>query len=225
MAAVTATPTTSNDRPSRVTGSPTRTPSAPAKAASTTTPPSLTQLPCISSGWSTDAGAASRPTACTSCVRPDAWSDAGSAGQLLEAGKLGRLVEDGLGAVGGWRARMRPGAGDHVGSVGRLPGALVRVAGRVAQDEPERQRRGRRHEGDQQKRGLDPAPPEVTQGEAAHEQDAAHRPQSSSPTRAPSCPVVPPVNLVSSTNAPSRIEIIRSAVAAIRASWVTMTSV
>ena len=72
---------------------------------------------------------------------------------------------------------------------------------------------------------LDAAPSEVTHGEAAHEQDAAHGPQSSSPTRAPSCPVVPPVNLVSSTNAPSRIEIIRSAVAAIRASWVTMTSV
>jgi hypothetical protein len=72
MAAVTATPTTSNDRPSRVTGSPTRTSSALAKAASTTTPPSLTQLPWISSGWSTDTGAASRPTACTSDVRPDA---------------------------------------------------------------------------------------------------------------------------------------------------------
>ena len=37
--------------------------------------------------------------------------------------------------------------------------------------------------------------------------------------------MVPPVSLVSSTNAPSRIEISRSAVAAIRASWVTMTSV
>ena len=37
--------------------------------------------------------------------------------------------------------------------------------------------------------------------------------------------MVPPVSRVSSTNAPSRIEIIRSAVAAIRASWVTMTSV
>ena len=49
--------------------------------------------------------------------------------------------------------------------------------------------------------------------------------QSSSPASAPSRPVVPPVSLVSSTNAPSRIEISRSAVAAIRASWVTMTSV
>src|SRR6266508_5367443 len=76
MAAVTATPTTSNDRPSRVTGSPTRTSSVLAKAASTTTPPSLTQLPCVSLGWSTDAGAASRPTACTSDVRPDACSSA-----------------------------------------------------------------------------------------------------------------------------------------------------
>ena len=79
-------------------------------------------------------------------------------------------------------------AGDHVGSVGRLPGALVRVAGRVAQDEPERQRRGGRHDGQQQERGLDAAPPQVTHGEAADEQDSAHRPQSSSPTRAPSSP-------------------------------------
>ena len=35
--------------------------------------------------------------------------------------------------------------------------------------------------------------------------------------------MVPPVSRVSSTNAPSRIEISRSAVAAIRASWVTIT--
>ena len=38
-------------------------------------------------------------------------------------------------------------------------------------------------------------------------------------------PVVPPLSRVSSTNAPSRMEISRSAVAAMRASWVTMTSV
>ena len=38
-------------------------------------------------------------------------------------------------------------------------------------------------------------------------------------------PVVPPVSRVSSMNAPSRMEISRSAVAAIRASWVTTTSV
>ena len=44
MAAVTATPTTLNDRPSRVTVTNAHS-SALAKAASTTTPPSLTQLP------------------------------------------------------------------------------------------------------------------------------------------------------------------------------------
>ena len=49
--------------------------------------------------------------------------------------------------------------------------------------------------------------------------------QPSSPARAPRLPRLPPVSLVSSMNAPSRIEISRSAVAAIRASWVTMTSV
>ena len=49
--------------------------------------------------------------------------------------------------------------------------------------------------------------------------------QLSSQASSPSCPVVPWVSLVSSTKAPSRIEISRSAVAAMRASWVTMTSV
>src|SRR4029453_7778588 len=83
-AAVTATPTTRNERPVttrqsgsdswsdgwtshrrllRVIRSPTPTPSASAKPASTTTPPSLTQLPWVSFGRSTEAAAASRPTA------------------------------------------------------------------------------------------------------------------------------------------------------------------
>ena len=47
----------------------------------------------------------------------------------------------------------------------------------------------------------------------------------SSPASAPRSPRVPPVSRVSSMKAPSRIEIIRSAVAAIRESCVTMTSV
>src|SRR4029453_8613832 len=81
-AAVTATPTTRNERPvtTRQSGSdgwsdgwtshrrllrairsPTPTPSASAKPASTTTPPSRTQLPWVSFGRSTEAAAASRP--------------------------------------------------------------------------------------------------------------------------------------------------------------------
>ena len=47
--------------------------------------------------------------------------------------------------------------------------------------------------------------------------------QPSSPASSPSRPVVPWVSLVSSTKAPSRIEISRSAVAATRESWVTIT--
>src|SRR4029453_1635889 len=83
-AAVTATPTTRNERPvtTRQSGSdgwsdgwtshrrllrairsPTPPPSASAKPASTTTPPSRTQLPWVSFGRSTEAAAASRPTA------------------------------------------------------------------------------------------------------------------------------------------------------------------
>ncbi len=50
MAAVTATPTTLNDLLPRVTEPPTCTSSELAKAASSTTPPSLTQLPCVTSG-------------------------------------------------------------------------------------------------------------------------------------------------------------------------------
>ncbi|WP_327587574.1 hypothetical protein OHA25_11615 [Nonomuraea sp. NBC_00507] len=44
-------------------------------------------------------------------------------------------------------------AGHHVGSLRRRPGNLVRVTGRVAQDEPERQRRDGGQDGEQQKRG------------------------------------------------------------------------
>jgi hypothetical protein len=50
MAAVTATPTTLNDVPLRVTESPMFTSSELAKAASSTAPPSLTQLPCVTFG-------------------------------------------------------------------------------------------------------------------------------------------------------------------------------
>ncbi len=63
MAAVTAIPATVNDRPFRVTRSPTPTPSASAKVRSITTPPGRTQLPAVSFGWSTAAGAWVRPSA------------------------------------------------------------------------------------------------------------------------------------------------------------------
>ena len=79
-AAVTATPTTRNERPFRVTWSPAPTPSASAKAASITTPPSSTQLPWVSSGWSTETAAESRPTAHTSTRAPGASSSAVVAG-------------------------------------------------------------------------------------------------------------------------------------------------
>src|SRR5512132_1353507 len=90
-AAVTATPTTRNERPVttrqsgsdgwsdgwtshrrllRVIRSPTPTPSASAKPASTTTPPSRTQLPWVSFGRSTEPAAASRPTAQTPAPPP-----------------------------------------------------------------------------------------------------------------------------------------------------------
>src|ERR1700691_188663 len=69
-AAVTAIPVTVNGRPSRVTRSPTPTPSAVAKVRSITTPPGRTQLPAVSFGWSTAAGAWARPSACTGTVRP-----------------------------------------------------------------------------------------------------------------------------------------------------------
>ncbi len=80
MAAVTATPTTRNDRPFRAIVSPVRSWSSAAKAASATTPPSLTQLPWTTSGWSTAAGAASRPTICTSEARPVATRRAAATG-------------------------------------------------------------------------------------------------------------------------------------------------
>lgn len=59
---------------------------------------------------------------------------------------------------GGQCAELRQageaGVGDHVGSLGRRPSALIRVAGRVAQDEPERQRGGGGQDSEQQKRKM-----------------------------------------------------------------------
>src|SRR4029453_14720060 len=86
-AAVTAIPTTRNVRPFRVIESPTSMPSASAKAASTTTPPSRTQLPWVSLGWLTEAGVVSRPSARTFTVSPSAFSvvQATGNGPLLRA--------------------------------------------------------------------------------------------------------------------------------------------
>src|ERR1700733_4004125 len=63
-------PATANDLPFRLTRSPTDTPSASAKVRSITTPPGRTQLPAVSSGWSTADGASLRPSANTSAWRP-----------------------------------------------------------------------------------------------------------------------------------------------------------
>jgi hypothetical protein len=67
---VTAIPATVNDLPFSVTRSPAETPSASAKVRSMTTPPGRTQRPAVSSGRSTAAGAAPRPSAKTSAFRP-----------------------------------------------------------------------------------------------------------------------------------------------------------
>jgi hypothetical protein len=96
---VTATPATRNDRPRpcacadggvpgrarasirfSVIWSPGPTPSAWAKAASSTTPPSRTQPPLIGLGWSTAAGAVSRPSVCATTVCPFASMTTGTKG-------------------------------------------------------------------------------------------------------------------------------------------------
>jgi hypothetical protein len=67
---VTAIPVTVNGRPFSVIRSPAPTPSPAAKVRSSTTPPGRTQLPAVSLGWSTVAGASSRPSASAPAVRP-----------------------------------------------------------------------------------------------------------------------------------------------------------
>ena len=177
MAAVTATPTTWYDRalrlatgsplsrssPVRVIESPAPMPSASAKAASTTTPPSRTQLPWVSLGWSIEAGAVSRPSTCAVTVLPfrpqpglgdRVWpavtDDAGSLRHCLEAGQVG-----GPASVA---RRGGGGRGDHIGPGRRLSGALVGLADHPVQDEPEGERGRGPHDRQQQKRGFDRAP-------------------------------------------------------------------
>ena len=98
-------------------------------------------------------------------VRPAVVDDAGSAGQLLEAGEVGGLVEEGV----------PPNARHHVGPSRGLPGSLVRVVGHAAQDEPEGQHGGGPRDRQQQERGFGRASPQVPRREAADQQDAAHR--------------------------------------------------
>src|ERR1700683_4498785 len=83
-------PATTNDLPSRLTLSPTETPSASAKVRSIATPPGRTQLPAVSSGWSTADGASVRPSANTSACRPSKWI----VGEASGEGPLGFSTPD-----------------------------------------------------------------------------------------------------------------------------------
>ena len=74
MAAVTASPATRNDRPPIPTLSPTRTPRASAKPRSITTVAGRIQPPSVTFGWSTEAGAWSRPSATTNTLCPPNWT-------------------------------------------------------------------------------------------------------------------------------------------------------
>jgi hypothetical protein len=69
-AAVTAVPATVNARPSRVTLFPARTPSAVASVRSSTTWPGRTQVPEVTSGWSTGTRPEPRPSATTLTAMP-----------------------------------------------------------------------------------------------------------------------------------------------------------
>ena len=100
-------------------------------------------------------------------VRSAVADDAGSVGQRLKAGEAG-----GVGGLAGGRGDE---IGDHVRPGRRLPGALVGVVGHPVQDKPERQGGRGSHDRQQEERGLGPAPSQVARGEAAHEQDSAHR--------------------------------------------------
>ena len=78
---MTAIPATVNGRPFSVIRSPAPTPSPAAKVRSSTTPPGRTQLPAVSLGWSTDAGASSRPSASAPAVMPLARTRAPASGK------------------------------------------------------------------------------------------------------------------------------------------------
>ena len=104
-------------------------------------------------------------------IRPAVVGDAGSVGQRLERGEVGGLTED----------RVPAHTGDDVGPGCGLPGALVGLVGNPVQDEPEGQRGRGGHDRQQQERGFCRAPAHVSRGEAADEQEAAHR--FSSPVR------------------------------------------
>src|SRR5207342_2788147 len=77
----------------------------------------------------------------------------------------------------------------------------------------------------QQEKGLARSVTKVFDREAPDEEQPPDHSGPPIPTRSARVPRLPPTRRVSSTKAPSRIEISRSAVAAIRSSCVTMTSV
>src|SRR5918992_4204325 len=97
-------------------------------------------------------------------VRSAVTGDAGSAYQCLQAGEVG-----GHAAV-----RGRGDACDHIGPGRRGSRGLVWLARGLAQAKPERQRRGRGRDRQEEERGLRRAPAQVSRGEAADEQEAAH---------------------------------------------------
>ena len=93
-------------------------------------------------------------------IRSAVTGDAGSVGQRLQAGEVG-----GHAAVGG-----RGDACDHVGPGRGRSRGLVWLARGLAQAKPERQRRGRGGNRQEEERGLRRAAAQVARGEAADEQ-------------------------------------------------------
>src|SRR4029077_17201620 len=118
-----------------------------------------------------------------------------------------------------------PDLSNNVRSARRRPSLLIGGAGDAVPGEPQGEQGRGGGDRQQQQYGLGPVVPQVAGGQAPHEDDLAHGGQPSSPASAPRLPLVPPVSLVSSAKAPSRMPMSRSAVAAMRESWVTMTRV
>jgi hypothetical protein len=99
-------------------------------------------------------------------IRPGVADDAAHVGQRRDVGEASK--------VSGRAAVRREGGGQHVRAGRRRPGALVRLSGYPAKDQPKRQRGRGRHHDDQQHHSLAPALLQVARCEAAHEEEPAH---------------------------------------------------